>query len=55
VKTVGQIIDQIDSIIDTATKHALNPDRAPALREEALHVRRSMIALRDYATDNEKE
>jgi hypothetical protein len=52
MKTVGQIIDHIDKLIAIAEEHALNPDRAYSLREQALHNRRSMIALREFIIED---
>jgi hypothetical protein len=48
VKSVGQIIDEIDSVVEYYTQHALNPDRAERLRQEALVIRKQLLSLRDF-------
>jgi hypothetical protein len=48
VKSVGQIIDEIDRVVEYCTQLALNPDRAERLRQEALVIRKHFLMLRDF-------
>ena len=55
MKTVGQIIDEIERRIEGLTEKALNPDRSPVMRDTELHIRRHMVELLGFVTSDEKE
>ena len=55
MKTVGQIIDHLDKQIEHLTENALNPDRAPHVREQEIVLRKGLVMIRKFITDGTKD
>jgi hypothetical protein len=50
MKSVGQIIDELDKRIEHYTECVLNPARNPAFREEDLQRRDELVNVRKFIT-----
>jgi hypothetical protein len=51
MKTLGQVVDEIDRRVDLCTSNALNPDRDQWLRNRDLQRREELLSLRKFLTE----
>ena len=50
MKTIGEVIDELDRRIEAYTAQALNPDRLNTFRDNDLHRRAELMSVKLFLT-----
>lgn len=53
MKTLGELIDELDRRIDRYTQHILDTDRMPSICDQEKHRRAELVSLRNFLTEPE--